>query len=303
MEEATKRKKFGELSTAEEFIEYIEQGQWRHQTYSHYSLIANIDKILGSKVMWFSPSPKLNDLKEKEDDFYSISFCAVCSENIPMWYLYGGVDGKGARIDLSKANFCRWLSRGDQSKMRKLLVLMKNENGQWNADTSAEAQEILSEGVLSIEAGDVLYIAENTESNYNSEDKKHYRAKYNSFVNNDHIDEALADALYKRFGCFCKPLPWFYEKEFRIVVRVSGALKERLERGENKLGISLEPIFSKIKVVLGPERDRDFREEFKQTIDNFPGIRELSSQAGPVRPSDLVSGITMRLCGRCNYGT
>lgn len=36
---------------------------------------------------------------------YSLSFCASDSEKIPLWYLYSGINGKGARLRITKGKF------------------------------------------------------------------------------------------------------------------------------------------------------------------------------------------------------
>ena len=95
--------KFNQLNTVDEIIDFVTEKELKHTYYCHYSSISKVDNILSSECMWLSPLDRFNDLKESESagsnpNLFGLCFSAMFSENLPMWYLYGGLTGKGARI-------------------------------------------------------------------------------------------------------------------------------------------------------------------------------------------------------------
>ena len=123
--------------------------------------------------------------------------------------------------------------------------------------------------------------------------------KHNNVVNTVFPVSAY-DEFHKSIPDFCKQLPWFYEKEFRIVVKVkSEEIKKHLKDSNTKLAVCIqESLYPKLKVRLGPESKIE-------KIDDFPGIKKfVASKLEKSELTDIVKmNLKSRLCKHCSYNT
>ena len=105
---------FKELVSAQDYQQFFfDPGRANHHTfYYHYTTLTSVDNILkenGFRLLNLAETS--NDEGEKQhsadegDVLFSVCFATGTSENLPMWYLYSGPDGKGGRLGLSKSDF------------------------------------------------------------------------------------------------------------------------------------------------------------------------------------------------------
>ena len=192
-----------------------------------------MDKILNNEYLWLSNLNSFNDLDEgdlagNDENLFGLCFSALYSENLPMWYLYGGITGQGARITFKKAAFNKWL------KSLEFVLLL------------TDTQEVKEYKPLFVKSHDVIYASLEEEKNI-------CRLKYNGGVNKNLSVEEYGKLKEMHKG-FIKALPWFYEKEFRILVRVDDEIAGQLnsQNSQIKLAVKLGS-YNNFDVMLGPE--------------------------------------------------
>ena len=84
-------------------------GAFSNYTFWQYTNVETICKILGGSCFWVNNISGMNDLREaelhgaKKEDIFVQCFCNSDTEKIPMWYLYGGIVGRGASIGFTPA--------------------------------------------------------------------------------------------------------------------------------------------------------------------------------------------------------
>ena len=234
-----KVEKISMITSLEELKDYINNKQNKHKLYCHYSSFDNIEKIFKSRIFWVSSINNCNDIIEKEsfdnsEEYFCLCFSSLNSENIPMWYLYGDIDGEGARITFKTKNFNEFIENIE------LLFLEYKDN-------ELKDKFIINNDDYEIECGDVIY------GSYVESNNK-YRIKYNSEnVSNFKGSEIEVKNMFKGFY---KEIPWFYEKEFRILIHVKNKEiidKINSDKEKYKLGIEIqENISNNIEVFFAP---------------------------------------------------
>ena len=225
--------KFNSLENCDEILDFVKKHEMNHTYYCHYSTLTNMDKILDSEYIWLSSLKDFNDLCEfdsadENENLYALCFSALYSENLPMWYLYGGVTGKGARITFKKTSFIKWLNN-----LEFILINTRTD----------ETENYIP---VSVETHDVIYI---------SSENGNCRIKYNGGINKKLTIEGY-NLLKEKHKGFVKSLPWFYEKEFRILVLADDEASRRLNapNSEIRLAVRLrKDDFRTFDVMLGPE--------------------------------------------------
>jgi hypothetical protein len=74
------------------------------QPFCYYTSVKALDKILKSEYIYLNSICNMNDISEynlhkrNAKNVFIFCLCNSESEKIPMWYLYGGILGNGARI-------------------------------------------------------------------------------------------------------------------------------------------------------------------------------------------------------------
>lgn len=243
-----------EIKGIEDLKNYVKEKENNHNFYCHYSNIENIKKIIESKYIWLSSIDNSNDLIETEliensNECFILCFSAVNSENIPMWYLYAGDDYKCARITLKKNVFKKF-----RENIRVYMLTYEGGN-------IIKEQELVKDKDYEIRMGDVIY---------GSTIDEKFRIKYNA--ENMPNDEITEEELKEQFHYFYKELPWFYEKEYRILIQIKN--KKLLDEmtNNNHIAIAIDNETNEnLSICFGPEvEDKDIEKHqiFKKHKDN-----------------------------------
>ena len=271
--------KFKDCKDDEDFMNLFDNNELstHHTYYYHYTSLKNIDNILKEKSIYLTPNAERNDAAENKRGIGNISSFSACfstgtSENLPMWYLYSGIDGKGGRIGFKKKSFVELKNNSDVylAKVEKDIKPYKILD-----------KKILEKDDYDIICRDILYIGEDTSS------RELYRSKYNGDTINK-ISKPVYDAIADKYSNFIKGLIWFYEKETRIQVNIkNNRLIDKNEKYIILLDIS--KIFNDLFIRTAPE----FKALTLNDIAEFEGIKEWT--LSKIEKSDFAGQIEMRL--------
>ena len=284
---------FGKLQSCKDLEEYLIDREYQHSKYFHYTDLNAVDGILENKGFWLSNVSRFNDTMDTEQfgagpqPFFSLCFSTGIHENLPLWYLYSGVDGRGARIQLTSVGIRDLIQNGSFSLCRI------------NVEHKAEQIMPLKHGeTMDLSFRDVIYAQ--------PPDKEGtYALKYNTMTNYQLTAEEFEAYRSKHMG-FCKGLIWFYEKETRLLVRLKGVAeaewKQRIQATpQEDLRVVLsfdESLYKRIKITLAPNISR---EEIEPALKGKDGIIEFLRQTSFIQPSQYAGTVKMRLCDRCDW--
>lgn len=234
-------------------------------TFWNYTSIGNLNDILKSGYFFASNLAIMNDNNEKElhpnnsESVHALCFCNSNTEKIPMWYLYGGITGKGCALGVTPAKMRDWI------RMIKEVYVVVGKK--------ADTEQVLSVGKdVSLECGWVFYRKGKSEI--------FYRNKWHRIAEKDY-DE------FENDNFFIKDYPWEYEREFRILI------KNKTGKNHDRLAIKIpEKIYPSLKLRLAPELTE---EKFQSEVKDLEGFQKffISSKA---KESDLK--ISMDLLNR-----
>lgn len=193
---------------------------------------------------------------------------------------------RGARITFQNKVMKKWLSE-ITDKSYFYLVTYEDEN--LNKIVEKSQLEIRKD-ILSVNYSDVLYI-----SNYDEDST--LRIKYNNHSNyvfqKDNYDE-----ICSLFHGAYKALPWFYEKEFRVMITVSADMYKSIQANSKrvKLAVSFsDDIISEIEIMTGPEQIGDVdTTELKGFSKYMQKVIKKSRYKG-----EIDMGLKRRLCKNC----
>lgn len=284
---------FKKCRTANDIISFFkdENRAFRHTYYYHYTSLENINSILESKELWLSQlSFSANDIAERErykklgKNIFSACFSTGTSESLPLWYLYSGIDGGGARLELKKKSFEKLVEND-------LEVLLVDTEPHSAFETKNFIR--LDKGDYKLLLHDILYIGKD------SQKENKYRIKYNNETIND-VSQMCADKIKKEYQRFTKGLIWFYEKETRIQVEITNS--ELLDKYKKyTVAINLEKVYEDLSIRLAPEFDNVAHDLFNK----YEGIRKWASSK--IQKSDYAGememGLRKKLCEACEFGT
>lgn len=173
-----------------------------NKNFYHYTTVDSINKILsgdeyGNRFIFVRNIAKMNDLNEaeihKSNGNKIHSFCTCCTkhEKIPLWYLYSGICGNGARLGFTPGKMLKFLN--------SIETVYPVVNGK--ADYSSP----LKNGTdFELMCGWVFYLMDGN-------NRVMYR---NKFYTVETMDEETLQSSF-----FIKNYPWEYEREFRIVIK------------------------------------------------------------------------------------
>lgn len=218
-----------------------------------------VKKIIGFDESYFflNSIENMNDEMEKRmhadqaKTTYALCFCHSDTENIPLWYLYGGITGKGACIRLTADKFQLFL----QSIQYVHPVVMDENN-----NMSLKKDIILYPNKdYEMSYGWVYYCKAGTTAESSSTIIKHRNNVY------ELASENWED--FQNHNYFIKDYAWNYEKEFRIVFHFFNKAYDMIavpfpkQNLLNGLRIKFAPNFpseeiSKYKSELGLNDDR-----------------------------------------------
>ena len=282
---------FPQISTIGELSSYFgEKRAYTHSQYFHYTDSKAMNSILEKKELWITSVKGFNDKIDKDQFADQQSTFALCfstgeNENLPMWYLYSGIKGDGARIRFTKTGIRTLIN---ESTYYLVAVEGKNEIG--------ERIPLKRDLDFHLEYGDVLYYK--TGGSKNNKDT-FVDLKYNTMTNYRKIKKSEFDIYVKSHEGFQKGLIWYYEKETRLVLRLLGKRKEYVEnKNEQKFRIILsfkDDLLSKIKVTLAPNiTDEGIAEICKGT-----GMQALLRNSMVVSKSEFAGTVNFDLCRKC----
>lgn len=267
-----KDKDFKDIRSASDMESFLRFRADCHGHYYHYSSINCLDGILSGSEFWLSPLCDTNDTLENFPDIYQLSFSTGESENLPLWYLYSGIGGRGGRLGLSK------------SGLKKLMEKAEYSLCEFIGGKPAKPVCVLDKS--SVKLHDILYI---------STKDGDYRLKYNNkqLFMRDFDDEAdfvrLVDEYKDRCKPFCKNLIWFYEKETRWLVDLPPDVIAKKEEGHVYRVVAKFPpeLYEYFTLTLAPEYDKGT--DIYAFLDQREGIlkllkyKVLSEHAGEIK--------------------
>ena len=279
---------FGQLKTCHDLETYLDGREFDHGGYFHYTKLEIADSILRNSEFWLSNVSGFNDtidsgqFGEGEQPYFSLCFSTGLSENLPLWYLYSGIDGHGARIQVSKT----WVRDLIRHGTFHLCGIKDNKAEQIMPLTIQESMELAFR--------DVIYAQ--PRGNY-------YALKYNTMTNYQIPKREFKQYMKNNIG-FCKGLIWYYEKETRLLVHLLGEADAEWRRlihstpTENlKVTLSFDDaLFRRIKLTLAPNIAPD---EIDSYIGDQDGIQQLLRATAPVYASQYAGTIKLRLCDNC----
>lgn len=207
-------------------------------TFWHYTKLDTVDKILEGGELHLSCMSETNDTGEmklhKDADMLNIiCFCNSDSEKIPMWYLYSGVDGKGASIGFTPSTLMELI--------RSIKTAKTDGGEEWKMGKN-----------FKLMCGWVYYRKKEAPSQVK------YKGKWYSVSGSEE---------FAKDNYFIKDYPWEYEKEFRIIA------KNKTEKSASKVRIKIpDSVMKKLKIRLAPETDDKSvifeKEGFKKYLDS-----------------------------------
>ena len=192
---------FGSLKTFTDIEEYLTGRQWGHGNYFHYTDKNAALNILQKKEFWISSMHESNDTEDarqfdatSQRKNFALCFSCGISENLPLWYLYSGLDGKGARVRFTSGVVKQMIWQGEY----------------WLAERVEGVREPvpirkLNNDEFTVKFEDVVYYIEGDKPGIAD-------LKYNTMTNHQMPLADVKKYLEDHQG-FGKGLIWFYEKE------------------------------------------------------------------------------------------
>ena len=277
-------KLFKTIKTASDMEKYFDARWKSHRNkFYHYTNLDAIDKILENSRFRISNISRFNDLNDTNQFagdsqlHYSLCFSVGKQENLPLWYLYSGVNGKGGRLGFTS------------NAINEMIATASFTLCEYNYDAP---QEIREEYAIAREKDFLLEVRDFVYANYDSE-KQVYTLRYSNLVN-ENLSQSEGDHFFDAHPGFKKGLIWSYEKETRIHIQLVGAMAELVTRNENKQYAIFMNFHSalrgKIFADLAPECD-----DKELVLKNHPNIRRLDEEYKSVNYSKHKGEIRMRL--------
>jgi len=283
---------FKSIKTEKELSDYFSDRALNHSNkYYHYTTLDTISSIIEKKQFRLSCVSRFNDTNDSnqfgEDAclFYAMCFCVGKRENLPLWYLYSGVDGKGGRLGFTA------------SALKKILDEAKFMFCEYDYNHPPEDPqgEILERGKdFEWTAHDVLYVNFDVESPC--------VMRYSNLVNEEIPAEEAKKYLAKHPG-FKKDLIWSYEKETRLLIKLIGEKANQVAANKDKtyaVFLKFGDPSKRMSLEVAPER-----QDKAEVLNDYPVICEFEKQGGAVALSAYKGQIKMNLqgkqCETCEY--
>lgn len=276
---------------------YADKRAFAHDSFYHYTTLESINKILSDNSFLLSKIGSSNDPMEKtaDENVYCLCFSTGINENLPLWYLYSGIDGKGGRIGFSAAKIYKLIELGSY----KLVEECKG-----NAENESNYKEVCDLSKSDIEVGvqDILYAKENEEF---------CDLKYNTMTNHKKITVEEFKKFKENNRNFVKSLIWYYEKETRVTVKLKESIIKELSNDKKyKVKLSfdnLPEVKNNIKLTFAPQLfDKDQSEtEYKNWLieylkkNNYDNIFNWILNTAKFSPSEYLGQVEMKLCDKC----
>ena len=197
------------VNSSQSLSDALKENGASHKNYKFYTSMEQALDFLRSGYLYLSNGSNWNDNRDKEDMMAKKAFakCFTWStrENVAMWMLYGAGNGsKGAMLNFYPSTIKEILGS-------KSIELGKFKNGKF-----LSAHTISSSDDFEIFLTDMLYI----------EKCKNHTVKIT--CGDEHVTADVQLINYP--DIFHKTYPWSYERECRLVVKLSKEWQEICER-------------------------------------------------------------------------
>lgn len=277
---------FSELNNSETLELYMKN---RHKSqsrkYYHYTNLQNIDNILKSKTFWLGNVKDFNDEKDKEQFsdknyqlLYSLCFSSGENENLSLWYMYAGMDGKGGRIRISRPTL------GDLIKYGNYTLYEYDENSK---KLVQKVMELKRDETVNISVRDMLY--------YKEKGSK-VNLKYNTMTNHEISSEDF-DKYKKNNVGFLKGLIWYFEKETRVLAELIGDAAQKIDLDKAyKIVLSIDDkINKKLHIDFAPQIDN-----IENEVKKYENIKQFMIDTSSINLSKYAGTIDMKFCKNCS---
>ena len=211
VEKRSDRRVLKENDTSEKLAESLEKSGKSHRRYKKYTSMEKALAFLIDGHLYLGDGTSWNDKEDRglmlSKEAYATCLSYSTEENIAMWMLYGDEKGKkGAMIDFLPSVMKSVLNS------QTIEIGRFSENGKFDSCRKLSAEE----NDFKIFLTDVVYIQE----------------KQNKKIFITHGDEHVTADIEKidNRDIFYKSYPWSYEKECRLVVRLSPLLHQECKR-------------------------------------------------------------------------
>lgn len=277
------------MEQADELNEYFKERIKGHKYAFHYTSLKVIDIILESKTFRISSVNRFNDTIDKnqfgeeidQKKHFSLCFSTGKNENLSLWYLYSGIDGKGGRIGftykrlkkmIDASNF--YLTEYDYDKNKSLGIQIPLKFGE-NA---------------TIKFQDVLYSRKTKGS-------KNVDLKYNTMTNYGKVSIEEFEKYKKINVGFDKGIVWYYEKESRLLIKLIGDAEKMIDQNKEYaiLWKLTDEQIKNMAIMFAPEISD------KSELKNYKNINDFIFTSSRTSLSDNAGNIKMNLCSRCDY--
>jgi len=232
--------------------------------FCHFTSIDNARNILSSESFFLSKYSKMNDLAEskihEKQDRRAFVLCFSNSEalNIPAFYLYGGIDGKGCRIQFTDARIRSLINDSD-------IYYVNKQNKPLKKAVSKSEYRIYYDWIY--------YISRDGYCEHKSE-----RKQFGSS-----IDTALQELEKDNKHFFVKSPIWRYENEFRIVV----VFEKDIPYDRISIKFAMNNKNSGVSIMCGPETKPEEYEQLKAEFRDY-GVNKFKSSSDYAISMNLV---------------
>ena len=282
-------KNFTKLKTADELQKYFDNRIYGEKEFFHYTTLGAIDKILEKNTIRISSFDRFNDKKDKEQfnslleqkRHYSLCFSSGKNENLSLWYLYSGVNGKGGRISLKYKRLMKFIKEGE---------FYLTEYDYDNNDSMGVSFPLKNGENMRIVFRDILY-------SRCVKDREYVDLKYNTMTSYGKVSSKELDKYKANNIGFNKNLIWYYEKESRLMIELVGDAAKAIDENKNYA------IFWKLtdeqikyfKIMCGPEIAD------KSELERYEHIKKFIFDTSRTYLSENAGDIEMNICSKCDY--
>ena len=271
---------------------YLKEKAINHYNYKHY--VSDIDRIYNiyhEGALFLTDGSNWNDPDDKKafTDFnsgrseckrYGLCLSFSKSESVAMWMLYGGMQKKGAMIDINLRNIKQLLDQSNRPQVElgyfeeKKWNTVKFEEKKWNTVKKLNANE------YKVKLIDILYYDTNKKVDKEHELKYDIKRSDERCACNDNVIDN-APLLQKKVWA------WNYENECRLIVEVD----------KKSISSSTNSEFSVARVEF-PNKEL-FRKDVRERILLAPNFDESSIVKGDFIPKKSALKIDWDLCKNC----
>ena len=211
--------------------------------FCHFTSVENARNILNSACFYLSKYKSMNDLAEArlhekdKDRVFILCFSNTEALNIPEFYLYGGIDGKGCRLQFTDA---------------KIRELLNNCTVSFVNKSYRKLKKVVPSSAYTIYWDWIYYISSNGFCEHRNDQPRKYQS----------VEEALVLLEAEKKNYFVKSPIWKYENEFRIAI----IFNEDVPYDNISLKFNIKEKERGISICFGPETSE---EEYKNLSNEF----------------------------------